>query len=160
MSNERILEEILENTKTVKKVIIEKEEILEKKKADKVARSKNAKSKAESKFKMVGTKLNETELADFNTKLESLGVNTSQYIKRLISFNVEENKELILRQEKSIEEYKNSSERERNKIEELNTKIETLEGKVRSLESDKNTLKVKLDEEVGKSFYQRIRALF
>jgi len=40
--------------------------------------------KAQSKFKKVGTKLNEEEQALFNKRLEELNLNTSQYIKMLI----------------------------------------------------------------------------
>jgi predicted DNA binding CopG/RHH family protein len=80
MNNEDMLKKILDNTTTVKTMITNKKEI-EFKKEEK---SKNAKQKAESKFKMVGTKLNESQLEIFKSRLNECGLNQSQYIKKLI----------------------------------------------------------------------------
>jgi len=144
--NEKILEEILENTKTVKKVMVEKFE-------KKPQQEKSAKQKAEAKFKMVGTKLNPKELEEFETKLETLEINSSQYFKKASKFDFEANEELIKRQEKSIEEYKKYYETEKKKVGLLNSDIKTLEDTISSL-------KVQLDKELTKSFLERIRALF
>jgi hypothetical protein len=153
MNNEKILEEILENTKTVKAVVVEKEEKIQKAKAEKAEKSKSAKAKAEAKFKMVGTKLNESELIKFNAKLEDLGINASKYFKGLINFDMVANKELIERQEKSIEDYKLKYEAEQNKVRLLNNDIDKFKEVISSL-------KTELDKELTKTFWDKIRALF
>ena len=71
---ENKLDEILENVSAVKEVVVDK---LKEKKL-------TPKQKAESKFKRVGTKLNEFDLVKFEDRLSELGLNQSQYIKLLI----------------------------------------------------------------------------
>lgn len=97
MNNEKVLNEILENTKVTKEIIVtgkEKEEIKTQQKKEK---AKTAKQKAEAKFTRIGTKLNEDDMQKFNTKLQDLGLNQSQYFKKLIEDdnNIEDLKQTI-----------------------------------------------------------------
>ena len=155
--NEKILEEILENTKAVKVVVVEKEEKLQKAKSEKAEKAKSAKQRAESKFTKIGTKLNESELEIFQAKLEAVGKNQSQYIKQLISFDLVANEELIKRQEQSITEWKNVSD---NQLANMELVAEDNNIKIKTLEDTISSLKVQLDKELTKSFMDKIRALF
>ena len=74
-----ILNEILENTKLVKKVVVD--DVVEKQQKKK---EQSSQRKAESKFKNVGAKFNESEQAEIKSRLDDLSVNQSQYIKKLI----------------------------------------------------------------------------
>ena len=74
-----ILNEILENTKLVKKVVVD--DVVEKQQKKK---EQSSQRKAESKFKNVGAKFNESEQAEIKSRLEDLSCNQSQYIKKLI----------------------------------------------------------------------------
>lgn len=74
MEQTDILEKILDNTEQVKTVIVKKV----------AKKEKSAKAKAEAKFKRVGTKLNEAEYSKFEATLQELGLNQSQYIKKLL----------------------------------------------------------------------------
>ena len=94
MTNEKILEEILENTKTVKTVIVDKVEAEEKKKAEKKEKAKSAQQRAESKFKNVGAKFNEQEQDEIKNRLTDLDINQSQYIKKLIQDDLSTKKSL------------------------------------------------------------------
>jgi len=83
MNEKEILNEILENTKTVKTVVVEKFN-------KKPKQEKSAKAKAESKFKMVGTKLNEKELEELNIKINKLDYeNYSQFFKMCCRYDFE-----------------------------------------------------------------------
>ena len=152
-SENEMLVEILENTQKVKTVIVDKVEKAEKAKAEKAEKSKSAKSKAEAKFKMVGTKLNEVELKEFETKLDTLDTNSSQYFKKLIKFDLIGNEELLKRQEKSIEDYKLKYENELSKVLILNKDKEALEAVIKQKQTE-------LDKELTKTFMERLRALF
>jgi len=81
--------EILKNTREIKK-IIQKEES---------KKSTSAQRRAEQRFKLVGTKLNQQEQIEFKEFLEKKGLNASQYIKSLILRDMN-----ISNQDKTIEE--------------------------------------------------------
>jgi len=74
--NDKILEEILENTQAVRSAVVKVPKDKEKR--------QEALSKAQAKFKKVGTNLKEEDAEIVNKRCEELGVNQSQYIKRLI----------------------------------------------------------------------------
>lgn len=78
-NNEKILSEILENTKKVKEVVVKKFD-----KPKKNENEKTAKQKAEAKFKMIGAKFNQQKQAEISKRIEELGVNTNTYIKNLV----------------------------------------------------------------------------
>jgi hypothetical protein len=88
LQNEKILTQILENTNAVKKIICKKKETSEKveeiEKEEKPKKEKTAKQRAEEKFKMVGTKLNQKDLKRFEQILEDNNTNASKYIRELI----------------------------------------------------------------------------
>lgn len=146
MNEKEMLNEILENTKTVKNVVVEKFE-------KKPPKEKTAKQKAEAKFKMVGTKLNPKELEEFEAKLAALDLNASQYFKKASKFDFEANEELLRQQDKSIEEYKKQLHKEKEIVRMLNSDISNFKGEI-------STLKAKLDKELNKTLWEKIRALF
>jgi|GEM_PF-3976880 len=152
-SEKEMLNEILENTKTVKTVIVEKFE-------KKPPKEKSAKQKAEAKFKMVGTKLNPKELEEFEAKLERLDINPSQYFKKASKFDFEENKELIERQEKAIQEYIDKLNLFEEDLKKKKTKMNEQDTKIKTLEDTISSLNTQLDKELNKTLWQRIRALF
>jgi len=169
MNTEKILEEILENTKAVKVVVVEKEEAIQKKKAERLEKSKSAKQKAEAKFVRIGTKLNEAEMKKFNSELERLGLNQSQYIKKLLNGELtpNEEKEEIIESEDLLKGFSVRVDNLENEIIELNSKIEYKDNLISSintdksnLEADRNNLKAQLDKELTKSFWSKVRALF
>lgn len=167
MNNEKILEEILENTKTVKKVVVDKVEEAEKKKKEKAEKAKTAKQKAEAKFKMVGTKLNEQELTELNIELERLGLNQSQYFKKLIKGEIEIDNDKKIKQEELLKGYsvrvdtlENEIVERRKEIDELEIKNNNLKAQINSLEAQKHQIQSELDKEITKSFFERLRALF
>lgn len=77
-----ILNQILENTEEVKKVIVKPKKI----------KTETAQRKAENKFIRVGTKLNEEDMITFNEQLQNKNINQSQYIKTLIEKDLNKNK--------------------------------------------------------------------
>lgn len=137
-SNEKILEEILENTKSVKKIVVD--DVVEKKQK----KEKSSQRKAESKFKNVGAKFNESEQAEIKSRLEDLSCNQSQYIKKLIQDD--------LRPQKSLDEdlsSTNDKEVLNDDYEEIKAMNEKLKARVITLISEKDNLK-------NKSIYLRI----
>jgi len=81
-------------------------------------KTKTAKAKAESKFKMVGTKLNEESYNNFEKLIKERGFeNTSSYIKFLIDFDSVD----------SVEEERKQNEIMTNTIEVLRNRISELE---------------------------------
>ena len=102
MNTENILMEILENTKAVKNTVLNESKIKEQakreyaekmalkeqeeaEKAEAKAKKQEAQKKAEAKFKNVGAKFNEEEQEQIKNRFESLNLNQSQYIKKLVA---------------------------------------------------------------------------
>ena len=134
MNNGNILVEILENTKQVKNVVVEKELKIQKAKEEKAKKAKSAKSKAEAKFKMCGTKLNPEQQEILNAKIEKMGYkNYSQFFKMCVDFNFENDSELIERQSKTLDQYLKNNEILKSNNEILKSKIEKEEKKNESL---------------------------
>ena len=74
------LDEILENTKEIKEVIVKKRKAQQ----DKQDIRKEQVKEAQKKFKQIKTNINEELQEQVNTRLEALGTNTSAYIQDLI----------------------------------------------------------------------------
>ena len=74
------LDEILENTKSVKDAVVKK---------PKETKEKSTQEKAQAKFTRVGTKFNEKQMLELNAKLELLDTNQSSYIGDLIKKDLE-----------------------------------------------------------------------
>lgn len=90
MENEKnILEQILENTQEVKQVVV---------KEKKEPKELTAQQKAQSKFKKVGTMLNEAEQERLKAILEANNTNANAYIKKLIFSGIEEDNRRLLAQ--------------------------------------------------------------
>jgi len=175
MNENEMLIEILENTKQVKTVVVDKEVKLQKAKEEKAEKAKSAKSKAEAKFKMCGTKLNPEQVENLNAKIEKMGYeNYSQFFKMCVSFDFENDSELIERQAKTLEQYLKNNEalKKNNEIlknndlitkknnETIKKNCENIKGRIQSLE---DTIKQKEDELErlhSLSFFERLRALF
>ncbi len=101
MTDTDILNEILENTKTTKNTILNEQAIKEQgkkeykaklaleeqEKADKLAKQeakKEASKKASAKFTKVGADFNVEDMIKVSSRLETLDINKSAYIKRLV----------------------------------------------------------------------------
>jgi len=129
--------------------------------------AQTAKARAESKFKMVGTKLNEDNLANFEELMKKRGFKTSSsYIKHLIDFDAVD----------SIEEERKQNEIMTNTIEVMRVRIEELEGYKEQYKLIKEThhymqyiaTKIKKQEledkeqekEPKKGFFDRLKGIF
>ena len=113
MDDKKILEEILDNTKQVKNAVV---------KPPKQKKEQTSQEKAQSKFTRVGTKLNERGMQQFTAKMESLGLNQSQYIKSLIDQDLENDFQSVI-------EFEDQEKKElKDRIKDLEDEIARIKG--------------------------------
>ena len=167
--NEKILEEILENTKTVKSVIVDKVEAEEKKKAEKKEKAKSAQQKAESKFKNVGAKFNQEEQSNIDERIKELNTNQSQYIKKLVEADLitktvsldemvkEDKKEPESLLNDMVKSYELKLEEVKSELYICETKYVTEIEKVKRLENEKKELVNRLNSFNQFSVFQKIK---
>ena len=150
MKSDEILNEILENTKKTKELVVKK---FEKKAEAEATEEKTPKQKAEAKFKMVGTKLNPTELEAFTEKIEALGLNTSQYFKKAVAFDFISAAEQLEKQKTAIDEL----ERQKNELENLNHEQDE---KIKALNNELKEKNEAISKEKNKGFIEKLLNLF
>lgn len=130
--------------------------------------AQTAKAKAEAKFKMVGTKLNEQGLADFEAKMAERGFKTpSAYVRYLIEFDAADSVE---EERKQNEILTRTNEVLRARIEELEKSeqlyFQIVNGQTDLISQNNGLLKFitakvkESEEEPKKSFLERLWGLF